>query len=226
MFQDDLIAMVGHEMRNILHVLLVSAEVAQLKEPLESREADRILRQARQLDRLVSDLIDAHQIDNGRLQLRRERSDLTALLRACVEEAASLSSSHRILLEAPSGPLYGPWDGDRLTQVIRNLLSNAIKYSPRGGEVLVKVEAGEHMVAVSVADHGVGIAPDAVPRLFDRFYRAPETAGRVGGMGVGLHVCKQLVEAHGGTFSVVSQPGQGTTITFRLPRNESAHEAR
>jgi signal transduction histidine kinase len=218
-FEADLIAMVEHEMRNILQVLLVSVEVVQRSEHPEGRGVDRILRQARQLERLVTDLINAHQIDSGRLQLRRERSDLIAVLRACVDEAASLSPSHAFFIEAPVGPLDGLWDGDRLTQVIRNLLSNAIKYSPRGGKVLVKLEASERMVAVSIADHGVGIAPDAVPRLFERFYRAPGTAGNVRGMGVGLHVCKQLVEAHEGTISVASQLGEGTTITFRLSRD-------
>lgn len=218
-FQDDFVAMVGHEMRNLLHVLLISVNAAQRSERLDGGRVDRIVRQARQLERLVTDLLDAYQLDYGRLRLRRERSDLIGVLRACVEEAASLSPSHAICIDAPAGPLDGLWDADRLTQVIRNLLSNAIKYSPCGGRVLVKIEESEKAVAVSIADHGLGIAPDAVPKLFDRFYRAPGTAGSVRGMGVGLHVCKQLVEAHGGTISVASEPGWGTTITFRLPRD-------
>jgi signal transduction histidine kinase len=181
-----------------------------------------MLRQTRQLERLITDLLDAHQLEVGCLELRLDRSDLTALVRACVDEAAALSPLHAICVDAPEGPLEGIWDADRITQVVRNLLSNAIKYSPDGGEVLVKLEANEQIVDVSVIDRGAGIEPEAVPRLFDRFYRAPSTAGSVQGMGVGLYVCKQLVEAHKGSISVASQLGEGTTITLHLPRGGGA----
>jgi signal transduction histidine kinase len=214
----DFIAMVGHELRNLIGAIQGSAGIMNVKGPFTERRGDRVLRQTRQLERLIADLLDAHQLESGRLELRLDRSDLTALVRACVDEAAALSSSHALRVDAPEGPLDGLWDADRVMQVVRNLLSNAIKYSPAGGEVLITLAASEQMVDVSVADCGAGIAPEAVPRLFDRFYRAPGTAGSVHGMGVGLYVCKQLVEAHGGTISVASQLGEGTTITFRLPR--------
>jgi PAS domain S-box-containing protein len=218
----DFIAMVGHELRNLIGAIQGSAGIMNVKGPFTERRGDRVLRQTRQLERLIADLLDAHQLESGRLELRLDRSDLTALVRACVDEAAALSSSHALRVDAPEGPLDGLWDADRVMQVVRNLLSNAIKYSPAGGEVLITLAASEQMVDVSVADCGAGIAPEAVPRLFDRFYRAPGTAGSVQGMGVGLYVCKQLVEAHGGTISVASQLGEGTTITFRLPRAGAA----
>ena len=220
--QRDFIAMVGHELRNPLSSIQGSAHTMRLSGQFNARGVDRILWQTRQLERLITDLVDANHIDRGRLQLRRERSDLTAFLRACADEAAALSSSHQVRVEGPEGPLDGLWDADRVAQVVRNLLSNAIKYSPDGGEVLVKIEASATIVDVSITDHGVGIAPEAVPRLFDRFYRASGTAERVRGMGVGLYVCKQLIEAHGGTISVASQLGKGTTIRFRLPRDGSS----
>lgn len=214
----DFIAMVGHELRNLIGAIQGAAGIMNLKGQFNERRGDRVLRQTRQLERLIADLLDAHQLESGRLELRLDRSDLTALVRACVDEAAALSSSHALRIDAPEGPLDGLWDADRVMQVVRNLLSNAIKYSPAGGEVLITLAASEQMVEVSIADRGAGIAPEAVPRLFDRFYRAPGTAGSVQGMGVGLYISKQLVEAHAGTISVVSQPGEGTTITFRLPR--------
>jgi PAS domain S-box-containing protein len=218
----DFIAMVGHELRNLIGAIQGSAGIMNVKGQFNERRGDRVLRQTRQLERLIADLLDAHQLESGCLELRLDRSDLTALVRACVDEAAALSSSHALRVDAPEGPLDGLWDADRVMQVVRNLLSNAIKYSPAGGEVLITLAASEHMVDVSVADRGAGIAPDDVPRLFDRFYRAPGTAGSVQGMGVGLYVCKQLVEAHGGTISVASQQGEGTTITFRIPRAGAA----
>ena len=223
--QGDFVAIVGHEIRNLLHVILTSVEVAHRTEQLEVFRVERILRQSRQLERLIADLLDGYQIDSGQLRLRRGRSDLIAVLRACVEEAAGLSPAHDIFVDAPDGRLDGVWDTDRLAQVIRNLLSNAIKYSPRGGRVLVKLEASDRLVEVSIIDHGVGIPPDALPRVFDRFYRAPGTAGHVRGMGVGLHLCKQLIEAHGGTISVASQPDRGTTIRFQLPRDGTPQSA-
>jgi len=215
----DFIAVVAHELGNPLSSIQGSVEIMRRSGQFNARWADCILRQTQQLGRLITDLLDSNQIEGGRLRLRRDRSDLTTVLRACADEAAVLCSSHAIRVQAPEGPLDGFWDADRVTQVVRNLLSNAIKYSPDGGEVLVRLHASEHTADVTIADHGVGIAPEVVPRLFDGFYRAPSTAKSVRGMGIGLYVCRQLIEAHGGSISVVSQLGEGTTITFRLPRN-------
>jgi signal transduction histidine kinase len=223
--QRNFIAVLAHELRNPLSSIQGSVEIMRRSGQYNARSVDGILRQTQQLGRLITDLLDSTQIEDGRLQLRRDRSDLTAVLHACVDEVAALCSSHAIRVQAPEGPLDGFWDADRVMQVVRNLLSNAIKYSPDGGEVLVRLHASEQTADVSIADHGVGIAPEVVPRLFNPFYRAPSTATTVRGTGIGLYVSKQLIEAHGGSISIVSQLGEGTTITFRLPRN-GASEAR
>jgi signal transduction histidine kinase len=109
-------------------------------------------------------------------------------------------------------------DPERIGQVLRNLIHNAITYSPSGGEVRVRVEVAADHVRISVSDTGPGIPPEALPYVFDRFYRADRSrARRTGGSGLGLAICKALVEMHGGSITVESQPGQGATFAFTLP---------
>ena len=133
--------------------------------------------------------------------------------------ARSLAARHTVVVDVPEGSLEGWWDPDRLGQVLHNLLANAIKYSPGGGEIRVRVEDLGRQVRVSVADQGIGIAPDALPRLFGRFYRT-ETAAASGatGLGVGLYIAKSLVEAHGGQIWAESRgEGCGATFGFTVP---------
>src|SRR5437762_3171899 len=115
------------------------------------------------------------------------RMDLVAVARASSEQAQLMSPFHFLRLESPDGPLEGWWDRGRLGQVFANLVGNAIKYSPPGGEVLVRIEDLGLTARVTIRDRGPGIAPEALPRLFDQFYRAPATAGMAPGLGVGLH---------------------------------------
>lgn len=214
----EFIAMVGHELRNPLAALQGYATLIQRKGVYDPRAAERIVSQTRQLSRLVDDLLDTAQIDAGRLRLQRERASLLRIVRAGADEAADLSRAHQIKVVAPDEPLEGWWDSDRVSQVLRNVLSNAIKYSPAGGDVVVTVTKLNDQMQVVVTDPGLGIAPEALPRLFDPFYRAH--GGLVDGprgLGVGLYVSKALIEAHGGSLEVQSQPGQGTTVTLRLP---------
>ena len=161
-------------------------------------------------------------------QLQRTPVDLVAVARACTEQAQMASPSHRLRLESAEPSPQGSWDRGRLTQVFSNLLGNAVKYSPDGGEILLTIEDLGSAARVSIEDHGAGIPPVALPRLFDRFYRAPATAGHVQGLGLGLHVTKVLVEAHGGSIQVESLLGQGSIFSVTLPyaeqRDNSAPE--
>lgn len=125
----------------------------------------------------------------------------------------------------PEDPLIGDWDPDRVGQVLQNLLANAGKYSPAGHEILVHVTTRDSEALIEVRDRGTGIAPDEIPRLFERFYRTVSaTQISVAGLGLGLHLCKLLVEAHGGRIWVDSALGQGTAVTVTLPSDQSAAE--
>jgi signal transduction histidine kinase len=212
----DFLVVVSHELRNPLNSIFLCAQMLQRKPDFVGAAAERILAKTRQMNRLISDLLDDEQILLGRFDLQRRQCDLALALRGCVEEMAALSMTHRIRMEG-SDSLPGRWDADRLCQVLCNLLSNAMKYSPNGGEVVVRLQANSDAIRLSVADQGIGIAPATIPKLFQRFYRAPATARSVRGHGLGLYVCKQLIEAHGGTLSVSSQLGRGSTFTAVVP---------
>jgi signal transduction histidine kinase len=120
-------------------------------------------------------------------------------------------------VEAPDVPVTVSVDGRRLRQIFANLLTNAIKYSPGGGEIVVTVSRASNAAVVSVRDQGVGIPPEALPHLFDRFYRVRATASRARGLGLGLYITQQLARAHGGDVTVTSEVGRGSTFTVTLP---------
>jgi signal transduction histidine kinase len=115
-------------------------------------------------------------------------------------------------------PIVGSWDRDRLGQVLDNLIGNAIKYSPQGGEIVVRVEATGDRGQVRIEDHGIGIASDVLPRLFERFYQG-QAPGISTGLGLGLYIARMLVEAHGGRIWAESEPGQGSVFVITLPRD-------
>lgn len=177
-----------------------------------------IAAQAERLDRLVGDVLEASRLDAHRLELRCSEVELTDMVRQCVAEAGEMADGHTVRMALPDGSIVGHWDSDRICQVIQNLVMNAIKYSPQGGEVVVRAEDLGDRARVSVADHGIGIPARAVPLLFDRFYRAENAeAGRIKGLGLGLYIAKELVEAHGGAMAVESVLGAGSTFSFTLP---------
>ena len=120
--------------------------------------------------------------------------------------------------EAPAGRIEGIWDEARLERVLSNLVSNAVKYSPDGGLLRVVLAEEDGAATVTVQDQGVGIPPAALPRIFERFFRAENVAGRYQGSGIGLASALQIVEAHRGRMDVQSQEGQGSTLVVRLPR--------
>jgi PAS domain S-box-containing protein len=219
--QREFISLVGHELRNPIASLKGYAQLMQRRAVYNPEAVETIVRQTNRLNRLVGDLLDASRLEAGRLELRRTEVDLASRVRGVVEAMSELSDRHRVTLEAPDRPVVGWWDRDRLEQIMDNLVGNAIKYSPDGGPVTVRVEDRGDEVVVSVADEGTGIAPGSLPYLFERFYRAPDAVdGPAKGIGLGLYVCKGLVEAMGGRIWVESELGRGSTFSFTLPRGE------
>ena len=170
----------------------------------------------------INELLDIAQLRTGQeLVLHGRRLDLVDLVGRVAGDVQALTTVHTVRMEAAAPELVGEWDGFRLERVVGNLLSNAVKFSPDGGEVQVTIgrdaEDALPWAVVSVRDHGIGIPADDLPHVFERFQRAQNTRGRIPGIGIGLAGAKQIVERHGGTISVESVEGSGSTFTVRLP---------
>ena len=224
--KDDFIAMLSHELRNPLSAIrsgLFLLSRAQPGAALAQRASSIVDRQVQQLARLVDDLLDVSRITQHKIQLRRAPVDLGALVRAAIDDHASLFDSRgvRLELQLAGGPLIVDGDAARLVQVLGNLLQNAVKFTPAGGRTTVTLERAQDgtSAVLRVADTGVGIEPALFPRMFEPFTQADRTLARSGGgLGLGLALVRGLVELHGGTVSVHSAgAGQGTEFVVRLP---------
>jgi len=222
----QMIADIAHELRTPLSVLQANLR-AMLDGvyPISQEEVAALYDETRLLSRLVEDLRDLALADMGQLPLRKERVDLGTLLRntASVFESLAGAEGLELVQEVPEDLPDVVGDPDRLAQVLRNLLSNALRHTPRGGRITLRAYVPPEdpgVVRVEVRDTGEGIPPDALPHVFDRFWRADRSRARTtGGTGLGLAIARALVEAHGGRMGVESQVGQGTTFWFTLPRS-------
>jgi CheY-like chemotaxis protein/two-component sensor histidine kinase len=173
------------------------------------------------LARLLDDLLDVARITQGRIRLRRESISLAACVDLAIETIQPLMDArgHRLTASKPGAPLNVDADKVRIEQCIINLLSNAAKYTAPGGQIAVRMFSEAQQAVIEVTDTGIGISADFLPHVFDLFAQSGRTLDRSqGGLGIGLSICKQLIEMHGGTVSCASPgPGGGTTFTLRLP---------
>jgi PAS domain S-box-containing protein len=215
--QQEFISLVSHELRNPLASVKGYAQLMQRRGEFNERAIRSIVEQSDHLDRLISDLLDSSRAEAGRLELRRRRINLVDVVNASIERIQAQTEHHRIRLDSSEHELFGLWDPQRLDQVFSNLLTNAVKYSPDGGEIVVRLERQGSDAHVAIQDQGVGIEQDQLPRIFDRFYRVTATAPSIQGLGIGLYVARELVEAHGGRIWAESAgPGQGATLHVLL----------
>ena len=230
--KDTFIAVLSHELRSPLNAMVGWTHVLQQRGGSDEtlRALDAIERNGRLQARMISDLLDMSRLNLGKLPLHFERVDPAEAVAAAVAtvqpDLDAKQIELRIEAEAKVGPLRA--DSSRLQQVISNLLSNAVKFSPRGGRVTVALHAEEDgHVVLTVSDQGQGIAPDFLPFVFDRFMQSDAGRNRQhGGLGLGLSIVKQLVEAHGGQVRVHSAGlGQGATFEVRLPLDGEAPRA-
>ena len=222
--KNEFLAMLGHELRNPLSPILSALEI--LKMPGADTTAirtahDAIGHQTRHLAHIVDDLLDVTRINTGKIQLRDELVELSTVLKRAVEITRPLvdAKRHRLLISLPNCSVLVNGDGTRLEQIFTNLLTNAAKYMNPNGEVSLVASVGGDEVTVSVADKGVGIGADLLPRIFDLFTQAERSLDRsLGGLGVGLWMVRRLVELHGGNVEAHSKgPGKGSTFVVRLP---------
>lgn len=217
--------MVAHDLRGPLTVLLGYAQLLQRRAEKSWSQTDRrgiagIQKAAQQMDQLVNDLLDAGRIGAGRFEIQPAPTDLVAVAREVLEQQRLSADGHTLILVAPPR-LDGLWDRDRLGQLLRNLVSNAIKYSPPGTDVRIEMSQSADRVILCVIDHGVGIAPDQLPFLFQPFSRVGDRNLQKG-IGLGLYISKGIVEAHHGRIWVESEVGRGSRFCVDLPRLGSA----
>jgi signal transduction histidine kinase len=211
-----LLADVSHELRTPLSVIRGNLEgMLDGLYPADAAHLDVILEETRLLERLVEDLRTLSMAESGALRLHREPTDLPALLREVASghgpqaDAAGVELEVRVADDLPITEL----DPARIRQVVGNLLANALRYAPSRGRVTLRADRVAQAIAVEVADNGPGIAPELIGRIFERFYRSPDSQGS----GLGLPIARSLVMAHGGEISATSEPGSGTRIRFTLP---------
>jgi signal transduction histidine kinase len=221
------VAAVSHELRAPLTVIQGYSET--LRDDLDRHDwnpeverdlIDIVRTSADTLGRLVENLLDAATLEVGVLRLQPEPVRIERIAKRLVERRDGLADHHSLRVEAAPGLPLALVDPLRVEQVLTNLIDNAIKYSPEGGPVVVRIDgrSGDAELTVSVRDHGLGLAAEQAERVFERFYRAGDPVGGAPrGVGLGLFLCKRLVQAQGGRIWVESTPGNGSTFTFTLP---------
>ena len=225
--RDEFLSVASHELYTPMTSLMLSLEAilsasgsAGSVDPSAIRKLlDLVLRQGRRLVRLTGDLLDVARIERGRLVLEPAEVELTELVREVADRLQLDLERARCAIELrASGPVTGRWDRSRLEQVVTNLLTNAMKFAP-GAPVEISVRAHDGTATLAVHDRGMGISPERQPRIFDRFERGV-SAEHFGGLGLGLYISRRIVEAHGGSIRVDSQPDSGSTFTIELPLAE------
>lgn len=231
--KDDFLATISHELRTPLSAILGWAHVLErgVLDPETVRHGlAAILRNARIQVQLIEDLLDLNRIENGKLRLEMQRTDLGGVVAAAIDSALPAATARRVGLrfELGTGGAMVRGDPARLQQVVGNLLSNAIKFSPEGGQVCVRLASDEAGVRVAVSDDGQGIEPGFLPRLFERFEQQdPSATRRHGGLGIGLAIVRHLVQLHGGQVQAASDgPGRGACFTVTLPAADGWAERR
>jgi PAS domain S-box-containing protein len=221
--RDQVLRTIAHDLRGPLTRVMLRAQLlleraAPEGRPLVEENARDVLRAAEQMNQLVQDLVEITRIEVGMLRLQRGRLAVARLLQEAADGAAALAAAKHLRLDCePPAPDLPPVDADpvRVQQIFSNLLGNAIKFTPPGGRVSLAAERAGNAVRFTVVDSGPGIPLEAQHQLFDRFFQAHGGDGV--GLGLGLSIVRGLVEAHGGTIEVRSQPGEGAAFSFLLP---------
>ena len=222
--RDELVSLVSHDLKNPLNTVVLGISLLEDEVGAEGRAVlKKMARQTQRMNQMIDELIDAALLHAGMpIGLARGETDLVKLLRAVVEEYQESAPDHRFEVETATVSLVGTWDAQRLDRVVNNLLSNAVKYSPRGGRVQVEltqaVEGATRWAVLRITDEGIGIGPSDRDRVF-KWYSRGENALRttIPGTGIGLAGSRDIVEQHGGSISVESEEGKGSTFTVRLP---------
>ena len=222
--KDRFMAMLAHELRNPLGAMLSSVALldrAGGADAAASIARGVIERQLAHLVRLVDDLLDVERLTHGRIELKKTRVELSAVVDEAIETCRPLidAGSHQLKISLPEEAIFLDADIVRLAQVLSNLLDNAIKYTPAGGTIELLAERAGSEAVLRVRDPGIGISADMLPKIFDIYFQAGLSPGaELKGLGLGLALVRQLTEMHGGTVAAISEgPGKGAEFVVRLP---------
>ena len=219
----DFVSAVSHEFRSPLTAIQALLERLELErvsdKPMLKRYHQVIRQEVHRLATLVNGLLDFARLEEGRKEFHLEPSDLVQLLREAVKSFHNLGHGERVhLIETDTNSIVVPVDRTAVAQCIKNLIENAIKFSNEGGTIRISVTAGESSLEVRVADTGLGIATDDIPKLFQRFYRVDKSrSDRIESNGLGLAIAHRILQLHDSTISVESMPGKGSCFSFDLP---------
>ena len=223
--QSTFISVISHELKT--PVALIKGYVGTLRRKDVSWDSktvqdslEVIEEEADHLAELIENLLDASRLEAGALAINATDLSLGALARRLAERFSTQTDAHRFVIEFPEDFPVILADEQRIGQVVLNLISNAVKYSPEGGEIHITGETHPENVVVCVKDEGPGIAPNDIPHIFDRFYRADSAQKTTKGAGLGLYLTRAILEAHKGNIWADSDPGTGARICFSLPRNQ------
>jgi signal transduction histidine kinase len=220
--RDQVLGVVAHDLRNPLSAILLQARAFKRHgaepERRSGKPGEAIDRAVMRMNRLIQDLLDVRLMESGQLIVERARVSARELINGAVDMHRPIASSSSLELSVDlDRDVPEVWgDRDRLLQAFDNLIGNAIKFTSAGGEITVGAASLDHEVLFWVADTGNGIAPENLPRVFDRFWQATRTGRH--GAGLGLPITKGIVEAHGGRIWVESTQGKGSTFWFTIPK--------
>jgi two-component system phosphate regulon sensor histidine kinase PhoR len=221
--KSDFVSTAAHELRTPLSTILGYTDLLLTQEEHSREHLEEYLNliqdKAETLAQIVGDLLDISRIEAGEgLQMSFESCDLEKLCRQVVSEFSLDNTRHQFVIELPESPLLIEVDRYSVIQILENVISNAIKYSPKGGEIRLAATVDENMCELIISDTGLGMLPDQLERVFEKFYRVDSTNTAISGTGLGLTIVKHLVDAHGGAVFLKSQLGQGTAVHIVLPR--------
>jgi CheY-like chemotaxis protein len=222
--RDALLSVVAHDLRNPLNVITLSANVLLERSPgTERRPIDRILRSATRAQRMLRDLLAIGALETGNLSFDMIRVDTSRLLLSTVESQQDVAAEASVILSLDLSPSLPAVRGDeeRLLEMLENLIANAVKFTAPGGTVSVGAGVRGDQVLMWVKDTGIGIAPEQLPHVFDRFWQAKKKERR--GLGLGLSICRAIVKAHDGLIWAESTVGVGTAVFVSLPADADAH---
>lgn len=220
--QSDLISELVHELRTPISSLCAVSYLLQradLQTEQRIKFAETIYTESMRLNEMASSFLDVARLESGRAEFRYTRFEILPLLRECYEIVRNEAAAHQIVISMDVQeelPLLEA-DRDKMKRVLLNLLTNAVKYNRPGGTITARARSIKKEMIIEVQDTGIGIPPEDLPHMFEKFYRVKATEKMTGGTGLGLSICKQIVETHRGRIEVASQVNEGTTFTITLP---------
>ena len=225
--KNDFIGMVSHELKTPLTSLnaiiqVVSAKLKQNDDPFLTGAMERANTQVKKMTTMINGFLNVSRLESGKIIIERQRFDLYELIEEIVDETNLTVTTHQTILDQ-CDPIEIEADRDKIASVITNLINNAIKYSPNGKTVNVQCEKQQERVVVSVHDEGVGIQPNDLPHVFDRYFRSENKQTRhISGFGIGLYLSAEIIHRHNGDIWAESATGKGSTFYFSLPLNVDA----